>query len=97
MSVNVFETAITMAKIHEDLNDMILDEVTPQFVPGRRSRVSSPPIEASNLSVDVFETAITMVVAGPLQARPILIQAQATLISLPSKPHRGFLFGKQFH
>ena len=29
------------------------------------------------------------VVAGQLQARPILIQAQATLISLPSKPHRG--------
>ena len=39
---------------------MILDEVAPQFVPGRRPRVSSPPIEVSELSVNVFEPAITM-------------------------------------
>ena len=45
----------------ETAQNMILDEVAPQFVPGRRPRVSPPPIEASKLGVNVFEPAITMV------------------------------------
>jgi hypothetical protein len=41
----------------ETAQNLILDEVTPQFVPGRRRRTSPPPVEASNLGVDVFEPA----------------------------------------
>ena len=44
----------------ETAQNMILDEVAPQFVPGRRPRVSPPPIEASKLGVNVIEPAITM-------------------------------------
>jgi hypothetical protein len=36
-----------------------------------------------------------LVVAGPLQARPILIQAQATLISLPSNHTEERIIRKQ--
>ncbi len=34
--------------------------VTPQFVPGRRARTSPPPIEASNLGVNVIEPVMLM-------------------------------------
>jgi hypothetical protein len=42
----------------ETAQSLILDEVTPQFVPGRRPRTSPPPIEASKLGVNVFEPAV---------------------------------------
>ena len=42
----------------ETAKNLILDEVTPQLVPGRRT--GPPPIEASELGVSVFETAIPM-------------------------------------
>ena len=41
----------------ETAQNLIHDDVTPQFVPGRRPRTSPPPIEASNLGVNVFEPA----------------------------------------
>jgi hypothetical protein len=44
----------------ETAQNLILDEVTPQFVPGRRPRTSPPPIEASELGVNVFEPVMLM-------------------------------------
>ena len=44
----------------ETAQNLILDEVTPQFVPGRRPRTSPPPIEASELGVNVIEPVMLM-------------------------------------
>jgi hypothetical protein len=44
----------------ETAQSMILVEVTPQLVPGRRPRTSPPPIEATKLGMNVFEPAIPM-------------------------------------
>jgi hypothetical protein len=44
----------------ETAQNLILDEVTPQFVPGRCPRTSPPPIEASQLGVNVIEPVMVM-------------------------------------
>ena len=44
----------------ETAQNLILDEVTPQCVPGRRPRTSPPPIEASKLGVNMIEPVMLM-------------------------------------
>ena len=53
----------------ETAQNMILVEVTPQFVPGRIPRTSAPPVEPATLCVNVIETVMLTKVFADLRRR----------------------------
>ena len=60
MCRNATYAMVMMRQSSETPQNLILDEVTPQFVPGRLPRTSPPPIEASELGVNVIEQVMVM-------------------------------------
>jgi hypothetical protein len=68
MGVSVIAPVMLMTEVFTDLSRRKSIETlqegtvlnTPQIVPGRNRRTSPPPIEASKMSVNVFETAMPM-------------------------------------
>ena len=69
----------------ETAQNLILDEVTPQFVPGRRPRTSPPPIEASELGVNVIEPVMVMteVFADLSRRKSIETLQKGTVLNTP--------------
>jgi hypothetical protein len=67
----------------ETAQNLILDEVTPQFVPGRRT--SPPPIEASELGVNVIEPVMVMteVFADLSRRKSIETLKEGTVLNTP--------------
>jgi hypothetical protein len=69
----------------ETAQNLILDEVTPQFVPGRGPRTSPPPIEASNLGVNMIEPVMLMteVFADLSRRKSIETLQEGTVLNAP--------------
>jgi hypothetical protein len=69
----------------ETAQNLILDEVTPQFVPGRRPRTSPSPIEASKLGVNVIEPVMLMteVFADLSRRKSIETLQEGTVLNTP--------------
>ena len=83
MGRNTTYAMVMMRQSSETPQNLILDKVTPQFVPGRRT--SPPPIEASELGVNVIEPVMVMteVFADLSRRKSIETLQEGTVLNTP--------------